>query len=106
MALYDQIVGNEISVHKFGAALRLWLAGGITDERFGVEPVVEPDTTVPLFPNFSAASISNIQAVKTKFQAQSGLAAKVAFVLKIEGVLILWVESDFSKAEGHAVVVD
>jgi len=98
MGLYQRITavdGTKIGVHRFGAALREWSAGGVTRQqvidRFGL----------------TGSEVTEVDAIAATYNALgSGNAAaafaKAAWTQRMEDVFLLCETGDYTEAQAKA----
>lgn len=98
MSLYSRITatdGTKIGVHRFGAALREWAAGGVTRAQI-----------VSAFA-LSASEQTELDAIKASYDAMgSGNAAaafaKATYTQRLEDVFLLCETGDYTEAQAKS----
>jgi len=97
MGLFEQVTSDattRLPSHGLGACFREWLLGNLTDRQLQAKFT------------FDASTVTNLAAVKTKYEGLSTLAQKVQFLFELEDILILWEDGLYTKDEGVAVLMD
>lgn len=92
MALIDKLHGGDkVSAHAFSAALRLWLGGDATRAQ-----------VVSLF-NLLPEDETGLDEIQGTFDAQNNATAKIAFLLKLEGIIVLLQEGLITEAQAKTL---